>query len=170
MSIKNCYPQFPEIPYERTSVEMTAIVVYAKTLVGEHFPKEVVKGAYCIFRNESANGKSGVNNNYGGIQADDAKWEGLDLTNVVGTCIKKDGDNEVRRFIAFNSNGYKASFSFLCYKVQQRGIYIGANGVKDAGGLAEAYQKKWVSNPPEDTPEARKDFKSLYNSADKVFG
>lgn len=170
MSIKNCYPSFPEVPYVKTSIDMASIVVYAKTLIGEHFPKEVVKAAYCIFRNESANGKSGVNNNYIGLQADNAKWEGLDLTNVVGTCVKKDGANEVRRFIAFNENGYKASFSFLCYKVQQRGIYISATGVNNADDLAEAYQKKWVSNPPEDTPAARKDFKSLYNSANTVFG
>jgi len=166
MSVKNFYPQFNEIPYRKTSIDMPTVVAFAKTLIGK-YSKEVVRMAYCIFRNESANGNSGVNNNYGGIQADNAKWEGLDLSNVIGTSILKDGAGDVRRFICFNENGYQTCFEFLCYKVQQRGMFIGSAGVVDSNDLYNIYQKKWVANPKEDTLSAKADFKSLYNSSIK---
>jgi len=164
MSVKNFYPQFPEVPYQKTKVEMLVVVLGARSLVGK-WTKEVVRSAYVIFRNESANGNAGVNNNYIGLQADNAKWEGLDLTNVVGTSVKVDGAGDNRRFIAFNSKGAETCFDFLCYKVNQRGMFIGAPGINTADDLYDAYQKKWVSNPKEDTAEARADFKSLYKSA-----
>ena len=164
MSTKNFYPQFPEIPYQRTSVDMPTVVVFAKSLVGK-YPKEVVRTAYCIFRNESSNGNSGVNENYIGLQGDVGTWEGLSLQDVIGTSVKVDGAGDTRRFICFNENGYAACFEFLCYKVNQRGMYIGADGVSTPDDLAESYQKKWVSNPKEDTLEARNDFKSLYKSS-----
>ncbi len=164
MSVKNSYQDFPEIPYKRTSIDMPTVIVFANSLVGKYL-KEVVRTAYCIFRNESSNGKSGVNNNYVGLQGDVGTWEGLDLSNVIGTSVKVDGAGDTRRFICFNENGYKSSFDFLCYKVNQRGMYIGADGVNTPDDLAESYQKKWVSNPKEDTPEARNDFKSLYHSS-----
>ena len=164
MSTKNFYPSFPEIPYKRTSIDMPTVVAFAKTLVGKYH-KEVVRMSYCIFRNESGNGSRGVNNNYGGIQADNAVWEGLNLTNVVGTCLKVDGNNEMRRFICFNQNGYQTCFDFLCYKINQRGMYIGAANVKTPEDLYNIYQAKWVDNPSEDTPQAKRNFESLYQSS-----
>ena len=98
---KNYYTEFPEIEYKKTSIDMPTVVVYAKSLVGK-YDKEVVRAAYCSFRNESGNGKNGVNENYIGLQADNAKWEGLDLTNVIGTSVKKDNFGDVRRFLCFN--------------------------------------------------------------------
>lgn len=167
MSVKNFYPQFKEIPYIKTSIEMSYVLVFARTLIPK-YNIEIVRMAYCIFRNESANGKSGVNNNYIGLQADNAKWEGLDLTNVVGTSVKVDGAGDTRRFICFNEKGYQTSFDFLCYKVQQRGMFIGAKDINNADDLVAIYQKKWVAVARLDTPEARKDFKSLYNSSLKT--
>ena len=164
MAIKNVYPQFPVLPYKRTSIDMPTVVAFAKTLIGK-YQKEVVRMAYCIFRNESANGKSGVWDNYGGIQADNAVWEGLDLTNVVGTCVKTDGAGDIRRFICFNENGYQTCFEFLCYKIKQRHMDIGEAGIKNAFDLYRAYEDKWVENPKEDTPEARSNFESLYHSS-----
>ena len=164
MSTKNSYPSYPEIPYKKTSIDMPTVCAYAKGLVGKYL-KEVVRTAYCIFRNESGNGKSGVNHNYGGIQADCGVWEGLNLQNIVGTCVQKDGANDVRRFICFNEKGYQSCFDLLCYKINQRGMYIGASGVVTPDDLYNAYQKKWVANPKEDLPEARADFKSLYRSS-----
>ena len=76
MSVKNYYPQLPEIPYQKTSIDMGAVVVHAKSMIGT-YPKEVIRTAYCEFRMESGNGKDGVNNNYAGIQADCGVWEGL---------------------------------------------------------------------------------------------
>lgn len=157
MSIKNYYPAFPEIPYKRTSSDMPTLVAFAKTLIGK-YSLDTVKMAYCIIRNESANLTSGVNNNYCGIQADNAVWEGLDPKYIVGTCVKTDGAGDTRRFICFDENGYKTCFDFLCYKVQQRKIVD-----------YKSYQAKWVSNEKEDTPEAKADFESLMRSATKNF-
>lgn len=176
MAVKNFYPQFPEIPYNKTTIDMPTVVTFANTLVGK-YPKEAVRTTYGIFRNESSNGNAGVNNNYIGLQGDNAAWQGLDLTNVIGTCVKKDGAGDTRRFICFNENGYKACFEFLCYKVKQRGIYLGSpdipidttDGLADEYmKLAEYYEEEWVSNPKEDTAQARKDFISLYNSSLKA--
>ena len=164
MSIKNFYPQFPEISYKRTKIDMTTVVLFARSIVGK-YPKEVVRMAYAIFRNESGNGSLGVNGNFAGIQADNDIWTGLDLKNVVGTCIKTDGNNETRRFLCFNDNGYQTSFDFLCFKIQQRNMYaeVTTPGNLDeetfipiATNLYHLYQQKWVSNPSEDTADALK--------------
>ena len=168
--MKNFYTEFPEVPYKKTSVEMPVLVLFARSLVGK-YPLEVVRVAYCMFRNESANGKNGVNNNYGGIQADNAVWEGLDLTNVIGTSVKVDNFGDTRRFICFNENGYKTCFDFMCYKVQQRGMYIGANLIETPLQVAFSYQRKWVGLDPKQIKsdsDDTKNFLSLYNSACKA--
>ncbi len=164
MSVKNYYPDLPVIAYLRTTIDMPTVVAFAKSLAGKH-NLEVIRTAYCIFRNESANGKSGVNDNYIGLQADVGVWEGLSLADVVGTCVRVDGAGDTRRFICFNGNGYKVCFEFLCSNVLARGMYIGALGVSDAEDLYHIYQKKWVSDPKEDTAEAKTDFVSLYHSS-----
>lgn len=164
MSVKNSYPSLPELAYKRTSVEMPVVVSFAKGLVAK-YNKETVRTAYCIFRNESANGKSGVCNNYGGIQADVGPWKGLSMSNVVGTCIKIDNNLERRRFLCFNENGYQTCFDFTCYKVYQRGIFIGGKGVNNPDDLAMAYELHWVDNASENTEDARNNFKSLYKSS-----
>lgn len=173
MSTKNFYPQFPEIEPKKTSVDMATVIAFGKTLV-DKYPVEVIRVAYVIFRNESGNGKLGVNNNYGGIQADNDVWEGLDLTDVVGTCVQVDGNHETRRFLCFNDNGYKTCFEFICYKVQQRKMYSLVTATlnmtiatldKIANDCYRSYQKKWVSNPSEDTEDARKGFVSMYKQS-----
>ena len=166
MSVKNFYPSFPILPYKRTSIDMPAVISFANTLVGKYL-KEVVRTSVAIFKNESANGKSGVCENYVGLQADNAVWQGLDLTNVIGTCVKTDGAGDTRRFICFNEKGYQSCFEFLCYKVQQRGMYIGAANINNESDLYDIYQKKWVANPKENTVQAKKDFESLYQSSVK---
>lgn len=162
--VKNFYPSFPELPYKQTSIEMPLVVVFARQLVGK-YNKEVVRAAYCVFRNESSNGKAGVNNNYIGLQCDNAIWQGLNNYNITGTCIKRDGNNQVRRFLCFNSMGYENCFEFLCFKLNQRGVFIGAKGVTDSDTLYDSYEAKWVSNPSENTKAARENFVSLYHSS-----
>lgn len=164
MSVKNSYPDLPVIAYRRTTIDMPTVVAFAKGLIGK-YNLEVIRTAYCIFRNESANGESGVNDNYVGLQADVGVWQGLSLADVVGTCVQVDGAGDTRRFICFNENGYKVCFEFLCSKVLARAMYIGAPGVSDAEDLYHSYEARWVSNPKEDTAEAKKDFVSLYQSS-----
>ncbi len=167
MSTQNFYPQFPEIPYKHTEVEMPNVVIFAKSLMLK-YGIEVVRTAYCMFRNESANGKAGVNDNYCGIQADNAAWEGLDLSNVTGTCVRVDSGGDTRRFICFNKDGYKTCFDFTCYKVKQRGIYLGAPGISSPDNLAISYLMKWVGVSYKTAigkVAEIANFKSLYNSS-----
>lgn len=165
MPIKNYYPELPEIPFKKTQVEMSKVIEYANSLT--EYSTEIKRVAYCMFRNESANGTKGVNGNYAGIQADNARWSGLE--GAIGTSIRIDSGKQVRRFICFDEiNGYKDTFKFLCYKVKQRGMYIGALGVSTITDLTTVYLKKWVGriNPTPNKAEIM-NWESLYNSAKK---
>ena len=167
MATKNAYLEIPEIPYKKTKIDMPTVVLFAKNLIGK-YPIEVVRASYCSFRNESSNGTSGVNENYIGLQSDQARWEGLNMENVIGTSVKKDNFGDVRRFLCFNEKGYQACFEFLCYKFKQRGVYIGAENIEDSNKLALAYLTKWVGLSAKDAATKTEDitnFKSLYKSS-----
>ena len=154
MMLRNSYPNLPEIPYKRTSVEMPLVVLFAKSLIGK-YKKEHIAMAYAIFRNESANGRLGVNNNYGGIQADCGVWTGLP-GNPVATCVKIDSGNANRRFLCFGEDGYKISFELFCIKARDRKMVT-----------ASDYFKSWVGkkNP---TAQDTKNFTSLLNAGLKI--
>lgn len=164
--VKNSYPSLPVIAYQKTMVEMPLVIIFAKSLIGPYL-KEVVKSAYMVFRVEGGNGKDGINNNYASIEGDCGQWEGLDLTHVIGTCIKFDGKQQ-RRHLCFDENGYKVSFDFLCYKLSQRGIYIGAPGCATIHDLAALYKQRWAGYPA--GPSDFTLFSSLDHSATTVFG
>lgn len=151
--VKNSYPELPEIPYQKTSIPIEKVVEYGKTL---GFSKKVLSMAYAIFRNESANGSRGVNNNYAGIQADVGKWTNLP-GDPIGTCVKIDSGGANRRFLCFGEDGYKISFALLCAKVEKRGMFT-----------AQDYFAKWVGNTKQ--PEAAvKSFNSMLAQGDKLF-
>lgn len=146
---KNLYPELPEIPYEKTSIDMHLVIEFAKSLVDE-YGLEFVKSAYAIFRNESSNGTRGVNNNYAGIQADNARWTKLPGT-PIGTCVKIDSGGEERRFLCFgDSDGYKISFTLLCIKCKDRGIVD-----------ALSYYKKWVGRKLPPSSQEQRNFDSM---------
>lgn len=146
---KNLYPELPEIPYKKTSIDMHVVVEYAKTLV-EEFGKEFVKSAYAIFRNESANGARGVNNNYAGIQADNARWTELP-GQPIATCVRIDSGHVERRFLCFSDeDGYKICFKLLCIKCKARGIVD-----------ATTYYKKWVGREGAPSPLEARNFNSM---------
>ena len=164
MSTPNFYPRLPEIPYERTIVDMNLIIAHAKTLT--EYSTEVKRMAYCMFRNESANGTKGVNNNYAGIQADCGLWSGM--KNAVATSVRIDSGKKLRRFICFApETGYKDTFEFLCFKVLQRKMYIGAPDVSDIKGLVRIYLEKWVGRKSNPTAYELQNWSSLYESAKK---
>ena len=153
--VKNLYPELPEVAFKRTSIEMPLIVLFAKSLKGK-YPLTAIRMAYAIFRNESANGAKGVNNNYGGIQADNARWKGLP-GEPIATCVKIDSGNVARRFICFpDDTGYKISFELMVIKSTERNMVTAAD-----------YFKKWVGKT---NPSALdfKSFNSLLNSAEKA--
>jgi hypothetical protein len=135
MSVKNYYPELPEIIFQRTSVEMPSVVVFARSLLSK-YSKDAVRMAYAIFRFESANGTKGVNNNYGGIQADVGRWKNLPGT-PVATCVKVDSGGALRRFLCFSKeDGYKVSFELICVKATERKMVT-----------VDDYFKQWVGNP-----------------------
>lgn len=145
---KNFYPELPEIAYQKTSVDMVKVIDFAKTLLGD-YDIEFIRSAYAIFRNESANGSRGVNNNYAGIQADDARWSELPGT-PIATCVKVDSGKKERRFLCFAEDGYKISFELLCIKCRTRGIVD-----------AVTYYKKWVGRALPPTTAEAKSFNSM---------
>ncbi len=63
--MKNYYTDKPVLQYRKTTVEMGAVVAYLQSLPVQ---VEAKRGAYIMFRNEGANGKAGINNNYVGAQ------------------------------------------------------------------------------------------------------
>jgi hypothetical protein len=153
MAVKNFYPELPEIPYHLTSVPMADVIAYAKTLT--NYAQVYVRVAYAIFRNESANATRGVNNNYAGIQADNARWTKLPGA-PIATCVKFDSGHEERRFLCFGEDGYKISFELLCIKCQQRQMKTPAD-----------YFTKWVGKKKWSVSE-EKNFQSMLNQAAKL--
>lgn len=155
MSVKNSYPELPEIEFKRTKADMNLVILFAKSLVGK-YTIDAVRMAYAIFRNESANGTKGVNNNYAGIQADVGRWKNLPGS-PIATCTKIDSGNANRRFLCFSdADGYKICFELLCVKITSRSMKT-----------VDDYFAKWVGNPNV-TSDHKKNFQSLLNSAAKV--
>lgn len=156
MSVKNSYPELPEIHFKRTSVEMALVIIFAKSLISK-YQKEHLRMAYAIFRNESANGSRGVNNNFGGIQGDCGRWKNLP-SNPIATSVKVDSGGVARRFLCFNeSDGYKVSFELFCIKARDRNMVTSTD-----------YFAKWVSNP-NPSFAAIQSFNNLLNSGAKIF-
>lgn len=136
MAIRNSYPELPEIPYQKTMVEMGLVVLHAKTLISKYGFDAVCSGL-AIFRNESANGNKGVNHGYCGTQADAGRWV-IDWNATIGkpiaTSIKKDNAGAVRRFLCFKKEeGYKVSLEIATIKCKEREIINGLT-----------YMQKWV--------------------------
>jgi hypothetical protein len=174
MSIKNAYPEKPELQYLRTSVEMSLAIAHIQAAA---VPVEVKRATYVYFRIESGNGRSGVNNNYAGIQADGARWPADFDAKIIGTSVKgENGTGKMRRFVCFQS--YKDSIDFTISNTQRRGMYIGGNTwliskmqVKTVKDLCTAYKREWVKGNAKYTPttEELKTFESIYRQAEKIF-
>lgn len=135
---------------------MEVVIAFGQSLKNK-YPAEFIRMAYVIFRNESANGYRGVNNNYGGIQADDARWRDLP-GQPIATCVKIDSGGKERRFLCFApEDGYKICFEFACIKSQQRNMRT-----------ADDYFAKWVGNKVQ--PVAAYDnFNSMMKQASGLF-
>lgn len=140
-------------------------------------PAEVRRTAYIIFRNESSNGRSGVNNNYAGVQADGSRWP-AELTHLfAGTVVlPENGTGKTRRFVAFADAG--GCLAFLCNRVQSRGLYVGGTthqvvtmAIHTPTDLARAYTKEWVVGSASAEPDsgALAGFLSMYNQARSLF-
>ncbi|MEJ0016843.1 MAG: hypothetical protein WDN25_09780 [Acetobacteraceae bacterium] len=170
----NAYPELPNMPFQRTSVPMSDVIAFLQAMAA---PAEVKRAAYIMFRNESANGKSGVNNNYVGAQADGGRWPAKFDECIVGTVtIAENQTGRTRIFVAFRS--FSDSLEFLTDRVQSRGLFVGGTThkvvtmtVRDERELARAYHKEWVSGSAAAEPSgaAMDGFLSMYRQASDLF-
>jgi hypothetical protein len=198
MALKNYYTDKPFIPYVKTTVTMPEVVIYMQGLISEL--QSVLAAAYFMFRNESGNGKSGINNNYIGAQADSGRWPEKFDKMITGLVRKKENNGGDRYFLAFGS--WHNSIDFLVERVQDRGLYyngferlvtkkkvseqttmeeaekkgwLAANATEEdlkAVCVALAYLRSWVTGRATHMPDATKvkNIVSMYKQGLKIFG
>ena len=153
---------------------MARVIAFLKD---DDAPAEVKRMAYIMFRNESANGQSGICNNYCGFQADSGRWQADFDKLIEGVVVKtENGTGKQRLFLAFYSiNG---CLSMLLNRVQGRGLFVGGTTSKiwnrkiiNSTDLARAYKKEWVIGDVKAEPNATelKNFLSMYKQASTLF-
>lgn len=172
--MRNAYPELPVVPYRKTTVPMSLAIEALKRL---DVPTEVRRAAYIMFRNESANGQKGVNENYAGLQADGSRWPDSLTKWIAGTVVLPENQTgKQRRFLAFDH--VDGCLAFLCDRVQSRGLYIGGMThlvlrmeIQTPTDLCRAYQKEWVKGSATAEPDAAalSGFLSMFEQAQGFF-
>lgn len=170
----NYYPEKPVVPYVRTTVPMHEVISY---LQAASAPVEVKRTAYIMFRIESANGQSGLNNNYVGCQADSGRWPAKFDPLIVGAVeTVENGTGRDRLFAAFDR--WQSCVDFLLDRVEQRGIYIGGVAIPRSnmtvateGDLCTAYVREWATGSRDAHPSAQQasNWHSMYMQAEALF-
>lgn len=153
---------------------MDEVIKYLQSLP---IPVEIKRSVYVIFRNESANGRSGVNNNFIGFQSDSGLWQSKYNKYFVGTTVLTENRTGKKRgFLCFSK--WQDSIDILADKVSGRGLFIGGvtnfitkTKITDKGELAVAYLKEWVTGSNKYVPTTTEitSFVSMYNQAMKLF-
>lgn len=173
MAVVNAYSEKLLLPYKKTVVKMDDVIECLDKLQAD---TEVKRAAYVMFRNESANGTCGINENYTGIQADSGRWPAEFDKIITGVVRKKENKGIIRYFVAFeNVNG---NLDMLINRVAKRGLYIGGathkiwpQQINDSTTLARAYYKEWckgnIAAEPSDLEVAN--FNSMYRQATQLF-
>lgn len=170
----NAYPELPIVPYEKTLVPMHEVISCLQAMDAD---PEVRRAAYILFREESANGERGVNNNYCGMQADGSRWPESLTHYFVGVAAEpENGTGRMRLFLAFAT--WQDCVACLVDRVKARGLYIGALAlpishmqVTDETALVRAYVKEWArgnrdAEPSADTITA---WREMYGQAAALF-
>jgi hypothetical protein len=175
LNMKNSYPELPILPYKRTSVPMSEVIAYLQS--NTQYQREVKRAVYVFWRFESANGKSGVNNNYIGMQSDGARWPQKLDKYLTGVCIKKEnGTGKERGFLCLSR--WQDSVDILLDRIKERGLYVGGfvnfiskMAVTSPQSLCIAYEQSWVvgSKNAQPSPEKMSNFLSMYSQAVKLF-
>jgi hypothetical protein len=168
--MNNAYPELPQLPFQRTSTAMTAVV---QALIAQPIDPEIKRAGYVMFRNESGNGARGINNNYIGAQADGQRWPAALTPSFAGTVtLAENGTHLQRIFIAFND--LAGCIAFLMDRIARRGLYIGGTThlvlimpVTSPTELATAYHREWVTGSATSDPSAAElaSFLSMYEQA-----
>ena len=170
----NAYPELPSVPYERTEVDMWRVQDHIRAVPVD---PEIQRAAYIMFRVESANGKSGVNQNYCGMQADGNRWP-ESLTHYFSGVVTEpeNGTGRVRLFLAFAR--WEDCVDCLMDRVKARGLYIGAKAlpishmlVSTEDDLVRAYTKEWARGDAKAEPsvDTIASWRSMYGQAAALF-
>jgi hypothetical protein len=132
---------------------------------------------YVIFRNESGNGKNGINNNYIGFQSDSGLWQSKYNKYFVGTTILNENRTGKKRgFLCFSK--WENSIDILADRLLGRGLFIGGTTnfiskikITDVEKLSVAYYKEWVTGSNKYIPNNTEitSFESIYNQSIKFF-
>lgn len=172
--VHNAYPELPEIPFARTTVPISEVVTY---ISGTIVPTAVKRASYVIFRNESAAGKKGINNNYIGLQADGGRQSEKWTPFIAGTCVHAENmTGKLRRFICFRD--WTTCADILAEKVALRGLYVGGYAhpyanmqINKDGDWPLAYWREWVQGDSNaQIPAAeKKNLLAQYNDATGKF-
>lgn len=182
--VHNAYPNLPVVEFEKTTFNMADADAYMASMV---FPipnaipqliRAVKQAAYMVLRNESGNGRDGVNNNGIGEQADGAPiGHGMD-NRVVATCLEpENGTGRMRRFCCFAD--YKANVDILVAQLAAVGLYVGGTvsteyckmKITKIEDFVLAYYKEWVTGSitAKAPPEYYAEFISMYKQAQELF-
>lgn len=172
--MKNFYADKPMVAYKKTTINMKIVIA---ALAALKVDREIKRMAYIMFRNESSNGNSGINNNYCGFQADSGRWNKSHDDKITGVVLKtENGTGKQRLFLAFKS--IDGCLEMLVERVQGRGLYIGGTTKKIVvmkvdclANLCRAYKKEWVSGLATAEPSTLElnNFKSMYRQAEDFF-
>lgn len=146
-SVHNAYPELPELAFERTSVGMSDVEAYLSSV---HAAPAVKRACYVIFRNESARGTKGINNNYIGLQADGGRQSEKWTPFIAGTCVHAENmTGRLRRFVCLRD--WRTCIDILVEKVSLRGLYVGGYAhpyanmqVNTEHDWPLAYWREWV--------------------------
>jgi hypothetical protein len=169
------YPLLPQMAYKKTSIDMPSVIAYIKSL---QLPIEVKRSTYVIFRTESGNGQSGINNNFCGFQSDGDKFPNKYSSHFVGYCIKTESrTGKSRGFLCFDK--WQSSIDILSDEILNRGLYIGGKidspyvSFTDvtAANICQAYEGMWVEGDKKYIPtkDEQDSFNSMYKQAVILF-
>lgn len=175
MSVKNFYPSKPVVPFSKKAIEMGVIIDAIRSV---DYPVEVKRAAYCIIRNETANGSSVIGGtNVAGAQSDSGAWPEKWTSKITATMVKNENmTGKLRGFLVFDT--LKSGIEFLCDRIQGKGIFIGEQvdgryhkgDVRTPDQLTDAYQDEWVHGEDHKTSQVEiANFTSMYNKAKTIF-
>jgi hypothetical protein len=168
-AVPNKYPELPVLAYQKTSISVQELVRY---LNASDASTNIRRAVYVLFCNESAHGNSGVNNNYGGLQADGGRWGNSFAPLLSGTCVVTDSGGSRRRFLCFAS--WQGCVDMLISLLKLRGLYVGGQthfvtnvAIATAEDWALAYYREWVTgrSDAQMSSAARQNLLSLYQEA-----
>jgi hypothetical protein len=167
--VHNSYPDLEVIEFQKTTVAMADFVVYLKK---SGAPKDVQIAVYAMWSNESGHGRSGINNNYGGFQADVGRWNAKYTKLLTGTCVITDSGGHMRRFICFKD--FKGCVDMFTDVVTSRGLFVGGTThlitkmtIGSPSDWIVAYYREWVTGSATAEPPApvQSSMGSLYAEA-----